>query len=164
MPHTITHEQIIAQARTWKDTKFQHQGRLKKYPGCKGGVDCIGLVVGVIGELKMRDATGKLLIDYDDTSYSFTPDGYTLKATLDAHLQPIEKPKENIRPGDIPLMRFNKNPQHVGFITDRDDGALGIIHCYSNSEKVVEHILDDKWRDLIVAAYRFRPEHLNINE
>lgn len=158
----ITRERIVAQARTWLGTKFQHQGRLKKTRRWSGGVDCIGLVVGVIGELGMRDTSGNPLIGYDYTGYSMTPDGVTLKNKLDAHLQQIAV--EDLQPGDIPLIRFHRNPQHVGFITDRADGAVGIIHCYSASEYVVEHILNENWRRLIVGAYTFKPEHLTINE
>lgn len=150
---TVTPKQIVAQARTWLKTPFHHQGRLKHK-----GVDCIGLIVGVMKELELSDDTGKLLYSYDVNGYSVTPDGYTLKATLDKHFNVI--PIDEIALADILLFRFNKNPQHVAFVTDRADGAIGILHCYSTSHYVVEHILDKSWRRLIVAAYRFKPEHL----
>ena len=146
---SIIPEQIIAQARTWLGTPFHHQGRVKHV-----GVDCIGLIVCVIDELGLSDENGQRLASYDSTGYSRTPDGFTLKSKLDSHLQPISI--EEIAPGDILLFRFNKNPQHVGFVTDRSDGDLSILHCYSTSNYVVEHRLDDKWRKLIVAAYRFK--------
>jgi len=149
----ITPEQIVAQARTWLKTPFHHQGRLKHK-----GVDCIGLIVGVMNELELSDDTGRFLSSYDVSGYSVTPDGYSLKAALDKHFQIV--PIDEICPADILLFRFNKNPQHVAFVTDRADGAIGILHCYSTSNYVVEHILDKSWRRLIVAAYRFKPEHL----
>jgi len=47
----VTKQQIILQARTWLGTKYHHQGRLKKSKAGAGGVDCIGLIIGVIDEL-----------------------------------------------------------------------------------------------------------------
>ena len=146
---SVTKEQIVVQARTWLGTAFHHQGRVKHV-----GVDCIGLIVCVVRELELVNEAGEFLADYDYTQYSRTPDGFTLKSKLDTHLQPI--PVEEIGPGDVLLFRFNKNPQHVAFVTDRLDGDLSILHCYSTSNFVAEHRLDDKWRNLIVAAYRFK--------
>jgi hypothetical protein len=145
----ITPEEIIVQARTWLGTPFHHQGRVKHV-----GVDCIGLIVCVIDELGLSDKNGQCLSNYDATGYSRTPDGFTLKNKLDTHLQPV--PIEEIAPGDILLFRFHKNPQHVAFVTDRNDGDFSILHCYSTSNYVVEHRLDDKWKKLIVAAYRIK--------
>ena len=81
-----------------------------------------------------------------------------LKAMLDEHLQSILL--SEIAPGDIALFRFQQQPQHVGFITDRADGTLGILHCYSNSEFVIEHRLNEGWMSMLVQAYRFKPEQL----
>ncbi len=41
------YEQIAAASRSWIGTAFHHQGRTKKTTGHKGGVDCLGLLVGV---------------------------------------------------------------------------------------------------------------------
>lgn len=154
----LTPFDVITQARTWLGTSFHHQGRLKKTATSSGGVDCIGLVIGVMQELNLTDATGKKLADYDNTNYSMNPDGYVLKAAIERHFDTIEI--SNIQPGDLLLFRFQRNPQHVGFVSDLPGGNLGVIHCYSSIGKVVEHHLTEKWRKLIVAAYRFKPEHL----
>ena len=149
----ITPDIIISQARSWLRTPFHHQGRVKGV-----GVDCIGLVVGVIEELKLSDGNGGQLCAHDETNYSAVPDGVRLKAMLDKHLQPIML--SELAPGDIALFRFQQQPQHVGFIANRADGTLGIVHCYSNSEVVVEHRLNEGWLSMLVQAYRFKPEHL----
>ena len=62
----ITPEHITAQARTWLDTAYHHQGRLKKSARGKGGVDCLGLVIGVIDELGMQDGNGNPLVNADE--------------------------------------------------------------------------------------------------
>ena len=157
----ITQQKIAEQARSWLGTRWHHQGRLKKSTRDKGGVDCIGLVIGVMRELEMYDAKGeKLLADYDRKDYSALPDGHRLRADIEVHFRQIDT--RDMRPGDLLLLRFQENPQHVGFVTDYVHGGLGIIHCHARAKKVVEHDLSDKWRKLIVAAYRFRPEHLRI--
>ncbi len=43
-------EQIVSQARTWLRTPFHHQAWLKG-KGC----DCLGLIVGVVDELGLKD-------------------------------------------------------------------------------------------------------------
>lgn len=149
----ITTQDIIRTARSWLRTPFHHQGRVKG-----AGVDCIGLIVGVINELNLSDGNGGRLSAHDDTNYSPLPDGVRLKAMLDEHLQSIML--SELAPGDIALFRFQQQPQHVGFITDRADGTLGILHCYSNSEFVIEHRLNEGWMSMLVQAYRFKPEQL----
>ncbi len=83
----------------------------------------------------------------DLRAYGRTPDGKTLTAILDKQLIPIAT--EKARPGDIYLLRFNDQPQHVAIKTD-----IGIIHCYAAARKVVEHRLDEIWQQRIIKAYR----------
>lgn len=67
MPN-IKPEQIAAQARTWLGTHYHHQGRLKKSERGKGGVDCIGLIIGIIDELGIQDGDGNSLVSADETN------------------------------------------------------------------------------------------------
>jgi len=142
-----TREEIVREARTWLGTSFHHQGRIKNV-----GCDCIGLVVGVVHELDIPslDGNGKLS-QHDNTNYGRMPDGKSLKAQLDRFLNPISL--KDIQPGDILLLKFEKEPQHVAIISDYHGSGLGMIHCYAQSRKVVEHRLDDLWKDRIISAY-----------
>ena len=124
-------QQIIDCARTYLGTPFHHQGRLKGV-----GVDCIGLVVGVAQTLELIDDKGIPLASFDHADYPPTPAG-------------------EYQPADILLFRFHQDPQHVGIVSQLPDGELGIIHCYASIGKVVEHRLNDTWKRLIVAAFRF---------
>lgn len=137
---------IITEARSWLGTRFHHQGR-KKGVGC----DCIGLLIGVAEALALRSpVTGELLTHYDQVGYSRYPDGTALQHNLSEYLGEI--PLSDMAPGDVALFQFESNPQHVGIISGYGEG-LGIIHCYAQARKVVEHHFDASWRARLVAAY-----------
>lgn len=129
-----TREQIVAAARGYLGTPYRHQGRNRR------GVDCAGLVV-----LVARDCGLPVL---DMTGYARTPDG-TLVAQMAA--QAVQIPCEWAQPGDLYLMRFQTEPQHLAIVTEH-----GIIHSYAGARKVVEHRIDEMLAARIVAAYAFR--------
>jgi cell wall-associated NlpC family hydrolase len=146
-------QQIISAARSWLGTQYHHQGRLKRSHETSGGVDCIGLIIGVAKELGLRSKTGKLLAEFDETDYSPQPDGVSLARFLETHLIPVKK--EKIKPADALLFKIFKHPRHVGVATNYNNDHLGIIHCYSGSGKVVEHVFSESWQRMLVAGYRF---------
>lgn len=126
-------QEIVIAARSFLGTRWHHQGRNR------AGIDCIGLVVAVAHELG-------LLGELDTPNYGRIPDGRTLRAGLDLYLQPTP----TYQTGDVLLMRFETDPQHVGIVSD-----IGIIHAYAQMRKVVEHRIDEVWRKRIVCAYSF---------
>jgi NlpC/P60 family putative phage cell wall peptidase len=136
---------IVTQARTWLGTPFKHQGRLKGI-----GVDCLGLIIGVLAELEIN-ISGKNISQLDEQNYSMLPSGERLQNKLNQYLQKIEI--NQISAGDILLMQFTREPQHLAFVTNHPNG-FGVIHAYLQAGKVVEHSLDDVWQNRIVAAYR----------
>ena len=144
---------IVKQARTWIGTKYHHQGRLKASANCSGGVDCIGLVIGVCDELNICDAHGELLSQYDRKGYSMQPEEEKLAQSIGAHLYSVESTKMKV--GDILLFKFWKEPQHVGIVSKYPTGGLGLIHCNSTSGSVVEQPLSDTWKRMITNVYRF---------
>lgn len=138
--------QIVKQARTWLGTPFIHQGRVKG-KGC----DCLGLIIGVGKECGVK-INNKPIDEYDNTTYSKLPDGNFLKAQLNNILN--KKPRSGAKPGDIFLMNFGGNPQHLGIFSDYPNSpAMAIIHCYSQAGKVVEHRLNDFWFSKIEEVY-----------
>lgn len=133
----MNHEAMIAAARDCLKTPFMHQGRL---PGT--GLDCAGLLVVA------ARAGGVEVIDRDN--YARTPHDGMLEAVLDA--QPaLEKVRGAPQVGDVILMRFGRDPQHLGLCTDN-----GLIHAYERIGQVVEHRIDEAWQRRIVAVYRFK--------
>lgn len=139
---------IVAQARSWIGTPFHHQARLKKI-----GCDCLGLIVGVVDELELKDKNGVKLAAYDEVTYSKEPDGeYLIQKLVDvlAEIAP-----EEMRPGDLALFKVRENPQHLAILTDYE-GGLGMIHSFAPARRVVEHRLDDDWRARLVKVFRWQ--------
>lgn len=139
---------IVKQARTWLGTPFHHQARLKGV-----GCDCLGLVVGVVDELGLKDKDGVKLAAYDEVTYSKEPDGEYLTQKLVGLLD--EVPPADMRAGDLALFKVRENPQHLAIITDYE-GGLGMIHCFAPARRVVEHRLDDDWRSRLLKVFRWQ--------
>jgi cell wall-associated NlpC family hydrolase len=136
----IKRSQIVAEARTWLDTPWVHQGRLKGV-----GVDCIGLLACVAKDLG--------IFSYDVTGYSMQPSAKELTRHIEAVM--VRVPVADIAPADAVLIGFDGGQaQHLAMISDYRDG-LGIIHAMSSIGHVREHRLSSDWRRQIRRAYRF---------
>lgn len=134
---TIT--DILAAARACVGTPFRHQGRL---PGI--GLDCAGVVIEV------ARAVGASPIDV--SGYGRVPVNGQLEAALDAQPDLERVDRDDRQPGDILLMRFAGEPQHLAVLT----GAGTIIHSYEAPGRCCEHDLTAAWAARIVRVYRFR--------
>lgn len=149
-------ERIITTARGWIGTRFHHQGRLKAAPGHKGGVDCLGLLIGVARELELRAADGTPLAALDTADYGHLPNGEALKAALERHLLPADAPA----PGCILLLAPDGvAPRHLGIVgaihhSPPTTHALTLIHAYAQARRVVEHRLDAWWVERVRGVYR----------
>jgi cell wall-associated NlpC family hydrolase len=164
---------ITAHARSWVGTKFHHQGRLKKTDTHSGGVDCLGLLIGVAKECELRSRSGELLHLLDETDYSHTPDTSRLYQKLCGALTLVSS--GDMQAGDVVLMHVLNSPQHLGIVCNsvaresasaesheilcshkcgsQDDG-MTLIHAYAQAGRVVEHPLDEYWRGTIKAVFR----------
>jgi cell wall-associated NlpC family hydrolase len=150
----LINQLIINEARSWLGTRFHHQGRVKANGKDRGGCDCIGLVIGVADNVGLK-YQGKKFSEYDQTNYAKIPDGVHLYKSFCQYLEAIRI--DQVQSGDVMMFKFNKAPQHVGIIGELN-GDLSIIHCYLQARGVVEHRLDDYWRGLAVAGFRWRSE------
>jgi cell wall-associated NlpC family hydrolase len=144
----MTHP-IVQCARSYIGTRFHHQGRLKRTPSHKGGIDCLGLLVGVAREVNIKGRNGEMLADFDANDYPHQPDTVALRARLSMLLQKVE----TIMVGDIALFDIDGAPQHMGIISECE-GGLGLIHAYAPARAVVEHALDAYWQKKLVGIYR----------
>lgn len=140
---------IVAHARGWLGTPFHHQARLKGV-----GCDCLGLIVGVVNELGLKDAQGTPLAAYDEVTYSREPDGAYLIEKLVGLLD--EVPVVDMQAGDLALFRVRDNPQHLAILTDYEN-TIGMIHCFAQARRVVEHRLDDGWKSRLLKVFRWQP-------
>lgn len=138
-------DDILAAARAELGTPFRHQGRT---PGWS--LDCAGLVVTVASALG---------VDYSDQQgYSRHPSDGLLESALDAQPCLVRVALADMQAGDVLLMRFNADPQHLAIFAGWSDvyQAEGIIHAWLQAKKVCEHVLTDEWRSRIVRVYRFQ--------
>lgn len=135
---------IVAEARTWIGTPWQHQ------QSCKGiGCDCIGLISGVGRELGFESAKA-FRSDPRFKGYGRTPDTAMIKAAIAEYLDPVDEAQA----GDVLFMNHERQPipHHFGIYAGNDY----LIHAYAQARKVTEHRIDDTWRTRIVAAFKFR--------
>jgi NlpC/P60 family putative phage cell wall peptidase len=129
-------DQMIAAARRCLGTPFHHQGRR---PGA--GIDCIGLIV-----VALRAAGFTV---EDRTDYGRRPDGKSLIAALAEH---GAVPVKEIRPGDVLLFRYDRQPQHAAIATGPDR----MIHSFAVAGEVVETIIGDYWQRRLNGIFRFQ--------
>jgi NlpC/P60 family putative phage cell wall peptidase len=144
----ITRDQIVIEARSWIGTRYQHQQHRKGR-----ATDCGGLVYGVGAALGLFPSDPALLPDAARfAGYGRHAHDGSLTNACALLLDPVAV--ADARAGDVVLMRFESEPQHVAILSDLR-GHLGMIHAYAQGRKVVEHHLDEVWRNRIVAAYAF---------
>lgn len=141
-----TRAAIVAEARSWLGTRWQHQASVKGV-----ACDCIGFVAGVAYELGI-DGAAQWKSDQKLHQYARQPDPAVLVAACDALMQRIPVGQANV--ADVLVMRFEKEPQHFGLLVERE--PMRMIHAWASARKVAEHDVDTLWRSRIVRAYRFR--------
>lgn len=133
----MTNETIVALAREAIGSPFRHQGR-----NLSSGIDCVGLAVHI---------AARLCLPYvDEAGYARQPSGGKLEAALDNQPCLRRIPIAQAATGDVLMMRFAGDPQHVAILAGET-----IIHAFEKSKKVVEHDLTEYWLMRIVRAYRF---------
>jgi NlpC/P60 family putative phage cell wall peptidase len=160
VPALVPAAAVVAEARTWLGTRWQHQASLKG-TAC----DCAGLVLGVARALGLP-------VPAAVPAYDRRPDGVLLRELCEAYLCPLPHapalreavvafaPEQVARycaepvpaPGHVLLFRFDSAPQHLG-IVGNGPGYLTLIHAHAPDRRVVEHRLDATWRARLVAAY-----------
>lgn len=135
---------FIAAARSFTGTPFRHRGRSER------GVDCLGVVV-----LSMR-AVGREMADKD--SYGRDPVADGIRDAAVAHFgEPVWRkgdPLDVLQPGDVVLMQWHQQPNHVAIVSDYPTGGLALIHSLAQEGRVVEHRLSDPWPRRITEGFR----------
>jgi NlpC/P60 family putative phage cell wall peptidase len=133
----ISRTEVIAEARRWIGTPYQHQAR------CLGaGVDCGGLVLEVARALDVFHA------EYSD--YGQLPHKGLIRALCDRHLERIDEAE----PGCVLLIAFLPGPgqeQHLAIMTDTGT----IVHAYANVGACVEHRYSKAWQARVRQFYRY---------
>jgi len=142
-----TREDIVAEARTWVGTPFQHLTRVKGI-----GVDCVGLVIAIADDLGIKDNDGKPFLRDDYRAYPTQPSDRFVHDECCRRL--VRKSVNDLCQGDIVSLKVPRTACHVAIITERQ-GVLYMIHGYSPLRKVVEHILDNSFRRRIIGVFSY---------
>lgn len=141
-----TRADFVAEARRWLDTPFAHQAHTRGV-----GTDCGGLVVGVGIACGLAGKDWWEVQFKQHAGYSRIPSNAMLERICHRFMRPIEI--DAAREGDILLMRFEKEPQHVAILAPYLHGGLSVIHAYSRAGKVVEHRFSSMWRARVTEAF-----------
>lgn len=137
--------EIVAAARALVGTPYRAHARV---PGPNGGTDCIGLPIMVAWECALKPRT------FDIQGYSMKPDGSMLPLCHDLM---ASIPRDAMQIGDVVVVRYGKEPHHIGVLGDYRHGGLSIIHAENDRHcKVIEHRLSFGMGDPMsfVAAFR----------
>lgn len=138
----ISRHAILAEAREWIGTPYQHQASAKG-----AGCDCLGLVRGVWRVLYGAEP---------EAAPAYTPDWAerhgeeTLLGAARRHM--IELPAQEVSPGDVLLFRMAADaPAKHAAILDEGDR---LIHAYW-ARAVVRSRFAPWWRARCAAAFAF---------
>jgi NlpC/P60 family putative phage cell wall peptidase len=138
----ISRHTILAEARDWIGTPYQHQASAKG-----AGCDCLGLVRGVWRAIYGSEP---------ELAPPYTPDwaerrgAETLLGAARRHL--LETPLGSARPGDVLLFRMDAaSPAKHAAILDEEDR---IIHAYWGRAVVCSRFAP-WWRARCAAAFSF---------
>lgn len=134
----MTADEAISAARECLGTPFHHQGRIKGI-----ALDCAGLIVSVAHDLGLEYI--------DQQGYGRDPYKDLLRTALNEQPCLTVVPLDQMQAGDVLLMRFGREPQHLAIYT-----GSGIIHSFETVGIVCEHDLTEVWRRRILAVYRFK--------
>jgi cell wall-associated NlpC family hydrolase len=141
-------QQVVECARSFIGTPFAHAGRSKGR-----GLDCVGLPLMVAGELGLTDTNGQPLNGQLYTAYTPQPVDTIVLDLCATHLR--RKGLQDIKPGDILVMKVPSTPCHVGILTEMHGDQLYLVHAYTGVGKCVEQPVDVRWKRRIVAAFEF---------
>lgn len=138
-----TRKEFVNALRSQNGVRWQHQGRL---PGV--ALDCAGLVVVAARMVGLEVQ--------DQTTYDRRPDTAVLQGRISATgLKPVDRGSP-FQVGDLLVVSYDNNPQHLAIITETEVGEPPIIiHGSAKDHRVVEHYLPDNLRGRVSQVWRF---------
>jgi len=142
MSNAATRAAVLACAREWLDTPYQHQASAKGV-----GTDCLGLIRGVWREILGAEP---------ETPPAYTPDWAersgeeTLLSAASRWLHPVTDPQ----PGDVMVFRMSPHApcKHIGVL----DADARLLHAYWGRAVVRSH-LAPFWQRRHAASFAFPP-------
>lgn len=104
----------------------------------------MGLVLSVGSELGLHEYP-------DDVSYTRESKGADLIKPFNKYAKRVS----DVSPGNILILKDTFYPHHVAIVGCRGDN-LTIIHASIHAGKVIEDVLTERLRGLIVAVFSFK--------
>ena len=141
----MTGGEIVAEAREWLGTPYQHQASLKGI-----ACDCIGYVGGV-GVAKNLPSALAWKNDSAFKGYGPEPKRRVLLEGCAKYFKPIRL--EEAKQGDVLVMGFEGEPMHFAIVSEIN--PMYVIHALRGVGKVAEHRVDQLWHSRIYRAFRF---------
>jgi hypothetical protein len=136
-------QRLVDAARTWKGTRFQHQGNIKGL-----GVDCVNFISEVAREAGVEGLE-------IPKSYRPHEDGTVMLQLLREHMEMVEE----MQMGDVLALcdeatREPDIPRHLVFVTDVTPKTTLIIHASQHG--VREHRMNAAWLRRVHSIWRIR--------
>lgn len=137
---------IVTSARKYLNVPFRHRGRSERY------LDCAGLAW-----IAYRDC-GVELPDY--RLYSSEPSAHGpglthyIEAAIGSPVKVAPVRSRDLMAGDVVILRFVKEPHHVGIIGDYKFGGHTLIHADGHTGRVIETRLPDDVIKRITHVFR----------
>ena len=139
---TVTKQQFVAEARKLLGTPYSHEGRT-----LGERADCLCV--------PWFSAHNLGLSTYSISGYSRVPDGVSILKICRSLPELVEVTRYDI--ADMIVMAWHRVPCHLGVVGDYPHpGEFSVIHADSIHKKVVEHRIDTRWHQRIIASFRFR--------
>lgn len=138
-------QRLVVEARSWKGTRFQHQGNLKGV-----GVDCANFVALVARDAGIKDVN-------IPNNYRPREDGTVMLRLLDEHMEMIEQGE--MQPGDVLALcdeglKHPDVPRHLVFISEVKETTIFVVHA--SEAGVREHRTNGHWLKRIHSVWRLK--------
>lgn len=130
---------IIADARTWIDTPFIHQCRVRGHGG-----DCVAMIEWLALKYNVIDKPYR-------TNYGVEP---MMKEILSALIESGCRRLPNAfdhKPADILFIQYRHEPQHLALSMPNNR----ILHGYSGAGRYVETVFNSRLEDGLRSAWEF---------
>src|SRR5687767_13527519 len=140
---TTLAQRLVDAARSWRNTRFQHQGNIKGL-----GVDCVNFISEVARE------AGVIGLEIPK-NYRPHEDGTIMLQLLREHMDLVEE----MQPGDVlalcdEALREPDIPRHLVFVTDVTPKTTFIIHASAHGVK--EHRMNGQWLKRVHSIWRIK--------
>lgn len=137
---------LVQAARKYKGVRFCHRGRGPRV------LDCAGLVFVSFRDCGI-DLPDFLLYSKEPSAHGAGLTEY-VKAALGEPIAISPVKESTLSPGDVVILRFEREPHHMGIVSDYPFGGPALIHACGHNGRVVEHRFSEDQIKRITHVFR----------